>query len=61
MFSGQDFFSGDLTDGVSSQEDVSERQSEEFQAWDESEVEEYEGSSDAWWLAAIVGWYVFIR
>ncbi len=34
---------------------------EEFQAWDEGEAKEYESSSDAWWLAAIVGWFVFIR
>ncbi len=40
---------------------VPEGQPEEFQAWDEGEEEEYESSSYAWWLAALVGWYVFIR
>ncbi len=40
---------------------VSEEEPEEFQAWDESEAKEFESSSDAWWLAALVGWYVFIR
>ncbi len=45
-----------------SEEYVSEIEPEEFQAWDESSEEEYEGSSDARWLALVaLGWFVFIR
>jgi len=47
--------------GISPKAYVSGFEPEEFSQRDEGEVEEFESASDAWWLAAIVGWFVFIR